>query len=636
MGAAGVFFRTVDSLVSVRGDPSLAMTLECRGIGRVATKEQEELNGVYKGVHSPRPPSSFTHPNTSSSLSTTSSSPSSTGLDFTMPGGPVTFDKGTGPISKPAGVRQALPAIGVAAFAAFGGILFGYDTGTISGILAMSAFRRQYGEPMAGNPSIVGDMTPGNYLTTSNTSLVVSILSAGTFFGALAGAPLADFFGRRWGIQIALLVFVVGVILQMVSSALPLFTVGRVIAGLGVGIVSTIVPMYQSETAPRWIRGAVVSGYQWCITIGLLLAAIVNNSTKDRTDTGAYRIPIGVQFAYAIIMSVGLLILPESPRWLVKVGKPERAAKALAVLNSASQDDAIVRAELADIQTAYDFEKANSDIGYLACFAGGERKIWLRTMTGTLLQGWQQLTGINFIFYYGTIFFESTNAGDPFIFTIASNVVNVVMTVPSFFLMERAGRRWLLIGGAFYMAVCELIVASLGTHYGGSNPDAQKALVAFVCIYVAGFAATWGPAAWVVCGEIFPTGIRAKAMSLCTASNWLWNFGIGYATPYLVDQGPGKAGLGSKVFWIWTATCFCAGIFAYFFVYETKGLSLEEVDQLYCSTSPLGSPRVNKELKDARTDVEKAVGPLDDEAVTANYAKQHVVSDTKEASLDDK
>lgn len=488
---------------------------------------------------------------------------------------------------------------------------------------------------MTGDPSVAGDTTPGRYLSTNDTSLVVSILSAGTFVGALLGAPLADFFGRRWGLQASLLIFYLGVILQLVSTALPLFIVGRVIAGLGVGIISTIVPMYQSEVAPRWIRGAVVSGYQWCITIGLLIAAIVSNSTQSRSDADAYRIPIGVQIAFGLVMSGGLLILPESPRWLIKIGHPERAAKALSTLNTISPDDVIVRAEIADIQTAFDFEKANSDIGYLACFASGSRKIWLRTMTGTLIQGWQQLTGINFIFYYGTTFYKSTGSDNAYLFTIASNVVNVIMTIPSFFLMERAGRRWLLVAGAFYMAICELIVASLGTHYGNSNPSAQRALVGFVCLYVAGFASTWGPAAWVVCGEIFPLGIRAKAMSLCTASNWLWNFGIGYVTPYLVDSGAGKAGLHSKVFWIWTVTCFCAGVFAYFFVYETKGLSLEEVDQLYCSCSPLASSRVNREFKESRSDVEVAATagkPLDDEAVTADRAKHSAIADTKDAS----
>lgn len=270
--------------------------------------------------------------------------------------------------------------------------------------------------------------------------------------------------------------------------------------------------------------------------------------TQIRSDEGAYLIPIGIQFGFAIVMSIGLSVLPESPRWLIRARRPEQAATALARLNSTTVDDLIVQAELADIQTAFDFEMANSNASYVACFATGKDKMWFRTMTGTMLQAWQQLTGINFIFYYVTQFFNSTGAGDPFLSTIASNVVNVIMTVPSFFLMEKEGRRWLLIGGALYMAACELIVAALGTHYGNSNASAQKALVAFVGLYVAGFAATWEPAAWVVCAEIFPLGIRAKGMFLSTASNWLWNFGISYATPYLVDNGHGKAGLASEVF----------------------------------------------------------------------------------------
>lgn len=235
---------------------------------------------------------------------------------------------------------------------------------------------------------------------------------------------------------------------------------------------------------------------------------------------------------------------------------------------------------------------------------------------------------------YGTTFFKYTGAGDPFLFTIASNVVNVVCTIPAFWMMDRFGRRTLLVWGAMYMAVCELIVASIGTAYGDSNPSAQKALVAFVCIYVAGFASTWGPAAWVVCGEYFPLGIRAKALSLCTASNWLWNFGIGYATPYLVDSGSGKAGLHSKVFWIWTGTCFLAGVFSYFVVYETKGLSLEEIEELIVTSSPLSSARKNAEIKRNRTEVLDK--PLDDEAVVADQAKHSVLkSGVHDASDED-
>ncbi|MCO5585384.1 hypothetical protein L7F22_039317 [Adiantum nelumboides] len=258
---------------------------------------------------------------------------------------------------RPKSVRQTLPAIAVAAFAAFGGLLFGYDTGTISGVIGSNTFKQDFGYP---DPAKGGAYELG----TSRTSLFVSILSAGTFFGALLGAPIADFLGRRWGLQVAMAIFCLGVALQTAAGMHDdgLFVAGRVIAGLGVGVISTIVPMYQSETAPRWIRGAVVSGYQWAITIGLLIAAIVNNSTNSRSDTGAYRIPIALQIGFAIIMSIGIIFLPESPRWFIRGGKHDRAAKSLAFLNSTDIDDPVVRAEIADIQTNLDLELTHGTV----------------------------------------------------------------------------------------------------------------------------------------------------------------------------------------------------------------------------------------------------------------------------------
>lgn len=527
------------------------------------------------------------------------------------------------PVVKPKSIRQTLPAILVAAFAAFGGILFGYDTGTISGVLTAKVFINDF------NNGYVDPTTNIPAFTSGRESLIVSILSAGTFTGALAGAPLSDILGRRWGLQVAMVIFALGVCLQIGAGAgdYGIFIAGRVIAGLGVGIVSTIVPMYQSETAPRWIRGAVVSGYQWAITIGLLIAAIVNNSTNSRNDSGAYRIPIAIQLAFAIIMSIGVFILPESPRWYVKVGKPEQAAKALARLNSTDIDDPVVRAEVADIQTNLDIERSHGSGSYADCFRPNERKNLTRTLVGTSLQGFQQLTGINFIFYYGTTFFKSTGANNPYLFTIASNVVNVVCTVPGMWGMERIGRRKMLIWGATWMCLMEFLIAIIGTAEPVSNHAAQTSLVALVCLYVAGFASTWGPAAWVVCGEIFPLNIRAKALSLCTASNWLWNFGIGYATPYLVNTGPGNAGLQTKVFFVWGGCCFLCTAFAYFFILETKGLSLEEVDELYSNSTPRNSTLANAEMKARRNDLESAAhpGPRDDEEVTADRAKNDLL-----------
>ncbi|EPQ30764.1 uncharacterized protein PFL1_01665 [Pseudozyma flocculosa PF-1] len=544
-----------------------------------------------------------------------------------MPAGVVadTF-AAAGPVAKPATVKQSIPAIAVAAASAFGGILYGYDTGTISGLLAMENFRETFGQFYPVNkPSNTGSVpVPGYDLSTGNTSLVTSILSAGTFCGALLGAPLSDKLGRKLGLQVGLIIFNIGVVLQLATTNLDAFIVGRVVAGLGVGILSTIVPMYQSEVAPRWIRGTVVSGYQWAITIGLFIASLANNGTKDRTNSSSWRIPVGIQLVFSLILSAMFIVLPESPRWLVKRGNHAGAAKSLARLNSTDSDDPLVRSELSVIQTNLDIELTHGNGTYVDCFKANDRKYLLRSMTGIWLQAWQQLTGVNFIFYYGTVFFSNALPGtNPFIFSIISNVVNVVCTLPGMWAMERFGRRKLLIWGAVYMAVCEFIVAIVGTTIDTRlNSAAGKAMVAFVCIYISGFASTWGPAAWVVCGEIFPLAIRAKALSLCVASNWLWNFGIGYATPYLVQSGPGKAGLGPKVFFIWGATCSCAALFGYLFVVESKGLSLEEVDELYAQTTPRQSAAANREIIARRTDLEGGVAhPKDDEDATADEKK---------------
>ncbi len=181
--------------------------------------------------------------------------------------------------------------------------------------------------------------------------------------------------------------------------------------------------------------------------------------------------------------------------------------------------------------------------------------------------------------------------------------------------------------------MCELIVAILGvTTNPNTNSSAGGDLVAFVCLFIAGFASTWGPAAWVVCAETFPLAIRAKALSLCTASNWLWNFGIGYATPYLVDESTPvtkTAALGTKVFFIWTATCACCAIFAWLFIFETSQLSLEEVDEMVTQTTPFRSAAANKAMRARRTNLDgHQARPLDDEQADHAEKKDETVFQT--------
>lgn len=188
-------------------------------------------------------------------------------------------------------------------------------------------------------------------------------------------------------------------------------------------------------------------------------------------------------------------------------------------------------------------------------------------------------TAVNFIIYYGTRFFDTVGIEDPFLATIIVNVVAFVSTIPGLYLVERMGRRNLLLIGAAGMGVSQLILAVLGVTV--SSAAGNNALIAIVCVYIFFFEFSWGPCAWIVTGEIFPLHVRSKALSMTTASNWLWNFILGFITPYMVDSGKGNANLGSKVFFIWMGFCFLAVVFVWKFIYETKGLSLEQVDELY-------------------------------------------------------
>jgi len=192
----------------------------------------------------------------------------------------------------------------------------------------------------------------------------------------------------------------------------------------------------------------------------------------------------------------------------------------------------VVVTELEEIRLNMKHEEAIGESSYLDCFRASDNRIRFRILTGIFIQAWQQLTGINFIFYFGTTFFTNAGIHNPYLISIATSTVNVGMTLPGLWGVERFGRRRLLLVAALGMTICEYIIAIIGSTTGKTNRSAQSAEVALVCFYIGFFASTWGPVTWVVTGEIFPLKVRAKAMSLAVASNWLWNFGIGYASTF--------------------------------------------------------------------------------------------------------
>ncbi|CAG5146047.1 uncharacterized protein ALTATR162_LOCUS1815 [Alternaria atra] len=527
-----------------------------------------------------------------------------------MPGGGIVAVTGTTDVNRveaPVTVRAYL----IVAFAAFGGIFFGYDTGWMGGVLNMDYFIQQYTGaeyPDVKYPGLAStDQTIKDYRNSTfvvapwQQSLVTSILSAGTFFGAIMAGDIADFIGRRMTIIMGCGIFVVGGILETASTGLGVMVAGRLIAGFGVGFISSIVILYMSEIAPKKVRGAVVAGYQFCITIGILLANCVVYATQNRRDTGSYRIPIAVQFLWAIILAVGLALLPESPRYWVKKGKLDKAASALGRVRGQPLDSEYIQDELAEIIANHEYEMSvvpqHSYIGsWMACFKGklsSPSSNARRTTLGIFMQAMQQLTGINFIFYFGPVFFQQLGSiSNPFLISLVTTLVNVLSTPASFIMVEKIGRRPLLVFGAAGMVIMQFIVGAIGATAGKNtadhpaNPNATRAMIAFICLNIAVFATTWGPCAWIVIGEIFPLTIRSRGVGLSTASNWFWNCIIGIITPYLVADRDDSARLGSNVFFLWGSLCCVSFLFAFFFVPETKGLTLEQVDKMLEESTP--------------------------------------------------
>jgi sugar porter (SP) family MFS transporter len=282
----------------------------------------------------------------------------------------------------------------ICAFSPFCGILFGYDSAYISGVLAICQFKIDFGHPgWDNNPQACH-----GYLYDSwQKSLITSILSAGTLIGALSSGYFADWFGRRISIILGCIVYIVGIVLQTAAQSVGLLVAGRCVAGLGVGIVSATNVMYVSEITPQRIRGRVLGLYQFSITVGLLLAACVAFGTKDYHNSAAYRIVIGLQFAWPLILIFGLSFMPESPRYHVMKENDDKAKKSLATLRDQPINSELVVGEHAEMRRSYTREletEGSAGNSWLDCFSGGFNKgsNLHRTFIGTTIQMMQQLS----------------------------------------------------------------------------------------------------------------------------------------------------------------------------------------------------------------------------------------------------
>ena len=249
----------------------------------------------------------------------------------------------------------------------------------------MPEFIKQFG---TGDCGLVDAVCP------QYQAFVVAMLSIGTVFGAILSAPLGDTLGRRKNMLVGICIFCVGAILQVCANKIEMLWTGRLLAGVGVGLVSVVVPLYQSEMAPKWIRGTLVCTYQLFITVGLLAASVINRLTSDMPDSGSYRIPLALQLVPALVLLAGLILLPETPRFLVKQGKNEEAGLSLSRLRRLDITHPALVDELQEIIANHQYELTLGPDSYKELFVGTPR-LCRRTLTGCILMMLQQLTGIS-------------------------------------------------------------------------------------------------------------------------------------------------------------------------------------------------------------------------------------------------
>lgn len=428
----------------------------------------------------------------------------------------------------------------VAVVAACAGLLFGYDTGAISG--AILFVRADF----ALSPILVG--------------LVTSVALAGATLGSAGGGWLADRFGRRHVIIVTAVLFAAGSILSALAASVGGLIASRILIGIATGVASFVAPMYLSEIAPPHIRGSLVALNQLAVTVGILASYLVDYAFSAG---GEWRWMFGIGVIPALALFGGMLIVPDSPRWLMLRGRNREAAQALARLRRQQE----IAPEIAETRVALSSPSTHwSDLL--------SSNLRMPMLVGIGLAVLQQVTGINTVIYYAPTIFQYAGIGSSSSSIFASlgvGVVNLVMTVVAVLLLDRVGRRPLLLVGESGM-VLSLVALALGFALRGSA-DTGWITTASLIAYVGFFAIGLGPVFWLLISEIYPLGIRGLAMSVATVFNWVANLVMTLTFPELVSV------IGTSATFVLYAFLGVASlVFTWRLVPETRGKTLEQIE----------------------------------------------------------
>ena len=450
--------------------------------------------------------------------------------------------------------------------AALGGFLFGFDTAVISGTVSL----------------VKSDFA----LSAVSEGWFVSCALLGCIIGVSFSGKLSDKYGRKIVLILSAVLFLASALGCMWSNSFTVLIIFRLIGGLGIGVASMVSPLYISEFSPSRYRGMMVSLYQLALTIGIVLAYFSNaylaNHAADQYSAGSmntifsaevWRAMLGLGAVPAAVFLVSLFMVPESPRWLLLRGREQEARAILVKIDGQEAADKEVK--------AFKEQDDNDETSLKELFKPVYRKaLWI----GILLPFLSQVCGINAVIYYGPRILEQAGftLNNALGGQVTIGIINVVFTFVAIFTIDRWGRKPLLFTGVGGAVVSLIIIGALFALGVTSGPW----ILIFILAFIACFAFSFGPVCWVVVGEIFPNAVRGKAMALATLSLWIGNFLVGQLTPVMLE------GLGSAwTFWLFALCCSPALWITWKLIPETKGRSLENIENYWKETYKAGSLR---------------------------------------------
>ncbi len=447
--------------------------------------------------------------------------------------------------------KRVFYVISVTIVAAIGGLIFGFDTAIVAG--ATRYMKEQFS------------------LNSLQEGWAVGVVLVGCMFGAGLAGPASDRVGRKRFMLISAALFLASAVGCALPRNMGEFIIFRFVGGLAIGSASILSPLYISEIAPAKIRGALVSVNQMAIVTGILLAYFVNWIFAG-LGASSWRWMYGTGAVPSVVFFVLLLRVPESPRWLVKKGREVEAESILARVNAAE----IAAREIRDIKDALALEKGSVRELFRPGF---RRPLFIAVVLAVL----SQITGINAIIYYAPRIFESAGFGRMSAIGQSTIVglVNMLFTIVAILLADRVGRRPLLLiaaGGMGFSLV--FLGAAFKVHF-----LPPVALLLIILMYIAFFASAMGPLVWVVMAEIFPTRMRGSAMGIATLFLWLSDFAVTLTFPVISDRLSASA-----AFWLYSVMCAIGLVFMIFFLPETKGKTLEEIERRWLKTEPKHVP----------------------------------------------